>query len=64
VRITQNTFINLHTAGTFADHAAGTCADNLLINVADRFVVSGPEVVVHERNGNVDYLRVKVLARA
>jgi hypothetical protein len=60
VHITRNRFINLHTAGTFADHAAGTCTDNLLINVTDRFIVSNPEVLVHNRDGNVDYLRVKV----
>ena len=60
VFVSRNLFINLQTAGTFADHAAGTCSDNLLINLADSFVASGPDVALRNRGGNVHYLRVKV----
>ena len=60
VRVTGNSFINLHTAGTFADYAAGTCADNVLVNLAEGFIVGGPDVRVRNKGGNVHYLRVQL----
>jgi hypothetical protein len=59
VLVTENLFINAHTAGAFVDYAAGTCTDNVLVNVVEAFVVGGPEVRMRNEGGNVQYVRVR-----
>ncbi len=57
VLASENVFINLATAGSFVDLAAGNCHDNLLVNLADGFVVGGPDARLCD-GGNVHFVRV------